>query len=140
VCLVRDPLDRAVSHYAHHRREGSERRGLAEALLDPASQYLSRGRYHERLQPFLEHFAAEQLLVVVQERLLRDRRRELRRVYAHVGADPGWWSAELGRRWHVGQAAATVPPAVREAVRDRVADDVARLRTMLGDGLPEWDC
>ena len=49
VYLVRDPIVRALSHYHHHRAEGSERRDLAAALCDPASQYVARVRYHERV-------------------------------------------------------------------------------------------
>lgn len=51
VYLVRDPVDRAVSQYLHHHRDGTERRPLDEAVLDPASQYLARSRYCERLDP-----------------------------------------------------------------------------------------
>ena len=36
VHLVRDPVERAVSEYAHHVRDGTERRPITEALLDPA--------------------------------------------------------------------------------------------------------
>jgi hypothetical protein len=53
VYLVRDPFDRALSQYAHHRGEGSEARPVEEALLDPASQYVARSRFAERLTPFL---------------------------------------------------------------------------------------
>ncbi|HET6628115.1 MAG TPA: sulfotransferase [Nocardioidaceae bacterium] len=78
--LVRDPVDRAVSQYEHHAREGAERRTLAEAVLDPDSQYVSRGRYLQRLEPFLHRFSGDRVQVVVQERLRDYRRRELRRV------------------------------------------------------------
>jgi hypothetical protein len=136
VYLVRDPADRAVSHYEHHAREGAERRPLEEAVLDPDSQYLARSRYFERLAPFLEVFPSEQILVVVSERLLHDRRRQLERVFAHVGADPGWWDDGLQQRVNVGGAQA--PAGLRRAVTDEVADDTARLARYLDDDLPEW--
>lgn len=50
VYAVRDPVARAVSQYLHHRADGTERRPIEEALLDPASQYLARSLYHERLE------------------------------------------------------------------------------------------
>jgi len=138
VCLVRDPVDRAVSQYAHHRREGAERRSPEEALLDPASQYLSRGRYHERLTPFRWHFPVARLHVVVQERLLAHRRAQLGQVYAHVGADPDWWHDELDRRWHVAPEQHQIPSRLREALRRRLDDDTERLRELLDDDIPEW--
>jgi len=139
VYLVRDPLQRALSQYAHHRRDGHERRAVQEALLDPASQYLDRSRFCDRLAPYLRHFPLEQVHVVVQERLLRDRRTELARVYAHVGADPRWWSTELERRWHVGDEPVPLPGRLRTRFLELVNDDVAALRRLLDDDLPEWD-
>jgi hypothetical protein len=146
VYLVRDPLERAVSQYRHHLRDGTEPRPVEEALLDESSQYLARSRYAERIAPFLAHFRHEQLLVVVQERLLADRRGELRRVYAHVGADPDHWHPELLRRVHVGDeqgdqrgdAPDDVPAALRHRFAERVADDVQELRGLVGDDLAEW--
>jgi hypothetical protein len=138
VYLVRHPVERAVSQYRHHHRDGTERRALEEALLDPGSQYLARSRYHERLVPFLERFAAEQILVVVQERLLRDRGAQMAAVYRHLGADPDWRGDVLAHEFHVGGDRLGTPPALCESFMDRVGDDVARLRVLLDDDLPEW--
>lgn len=139
VYLVRDPVERAVSQYLHHRRDREELRDLTEAVLDPHSEYLGRSRYHQQVAPYLERFAAEQLLVVVQERLLANRHEELARVYAHVGADPDWWDDELDRRWHVRGEEVAVPADLRVAVAEQVLPDVRRLRALIGDDLPEWD-
>ena len=138
VYLVRDPVDRAASQWAHHVRDGTEPRPVGEAVLDPASQYLARSRYVERLQPFLAAYPREQLLVVVQERLKADPRRELARVFAHAGADPGFWDDALTAEVHAGGDRTDVPPEVRETFWAAVADDVARLRGLLGDDLAEW--
>ena len=139
VYLVRDPFTRAVSQYAHHRREGGERRPAAQALLDPDSQYLARSSYHARLAPFLAHFDAAQILTLVQERLLTDRASEVRRLYAHVGVDPTWHGPALDRRVHVGRTPVQVPGRVEAEFRRRTADDVARLRRLLDDDLGEWE-
>lgn len=136
--LVRDPVDRALSQYAHHRRDGSEPRPVAEAVLDPHSQYLARSRYHERLEPFLAHFDRRQVRVVVQERLLGRREAEVAGVYEHVGVEPGWRDDRIGRRVHVGGGHPDAGPRLRAAIRDAVADDVARLRDLLEDDLEEW--
>jgi hypothetical protein len=138
VYLVRDPVERAVSQYAHHKRDGDEQRPVDEALLDPDSQYVARSRYHERVRPFLAHFDRDQLLVVVQERLRHQRRPEVRRIYEHVGADPDWWDDSLDREWHVRGGNVDVPDDVADDVRARVDDDVARLRELIRDDIPEW--
>jgi hypothetical protein len=135
--VVRDPVQRAVSQYRHHRRDGTERRPVADALLDPGSQYLSRSRYVERLGPFLDRFPRDQLHIIVQERLSADPRRELERVYAHVGADPAW-AQNLSARRHGGVRSGSAPAHLVAAMRERLGDDVSRLRRLMGDDLPEW--
>jgi uncharacterized protein YndB with AHSA1/START domain len=138
VYLVRDPVDRAVSQYAHHRRDGDERRPLAEALLDPHSQYVARSRYAERLRPHLEHRPADQVLVVVQEHL-RDRPQEqLARLYDFVGVDPQWWGPELEVPIHEGAGRPDCPADLRDPFLELVADDLVELADLLGDEAPAW--
>jgi Sulfotransferase family len=136
--LVRHPVDRAVSQYRHHYRDGTERRPLEDALLDPASQYLARSRYHERLAPYLQLFPVEQILVVVQERLLRDRCGQMETVYRHLGVDPDWRGDVLAQEFHVGGDRVNLPPKLSGAFMQCVEDDLAHLRALLQDDLPEW--
>jgi hypothetical protein len=145
IYLVRDPIARALSHYRHHHAEGQERRPLPIALLDPASQYISRGRYYERLLPFTAHFRRPQILVVAQEDL-RDRRvATLRRVFAFAGVDVEFWCDAFAA--DDDDASRCGSPEVRRGsldapLRDRLADafraDAARLRAFAGHPLPAW--
>jgi hypothetical protein len=140
VYLVRDPFERALSQYAHHHRDGTERRPVAEALLDPASEYVDRSRYVERVQPFLSCFDRAQLHTVVQERLSSRRVAEVAALYRHVGVDPSWRDERLERKVHVGRSGRPqLPPGLREAFDERVRDDVDRLRSLVGDRIEEWD-
>jgi len=136
--LVRDPVERALSQYAHHARDGTERRTVADALLDPDSQYVARSRYHERLEPFLSHFDPARVHTVVQERLSSRRRNEVAAVYRHVGVDPLWREERHGRRVHVGGDRPDVPADLRAAFWEQVGDDVERLRQLVADDLEEW--
>jgi hypothetical protein len=136
VYLVREPLERAISQWHHHRRDGTEHRALEAALLDHASQYVDRSRYVERIEPFLELFGSDRVLIVVQERLRTHTDREVRRVLDHVGADPSRWLPVGAPR---SPSSATRPTrSLREEFDRRVADDVAGLRALMGDRLDEW--
>lgn len=138
VYLVRDPVDRAVSQYAHHRRDRSERRSLTEALLDEGSHYLARSRYAERLRPHLAHRPAEQVLVVVQEHL-RDRPREqLARLFDFIGVDPDWWGPQLETPFHEADSLLECPPRLRHDFLERVRDDLGELSSLMGDDAPAW--
>jgi hypothetical protein len=139
VLLVRDPLERAVSQYLHHRRDGAEPRPLDEALLDPDSQYVSRGRYHERLQPFLDHYGTGRIAVVEHRDLLADRRATLAHLFRFVGVDPDYWSDAFRARWNTARHdRPDVAPRVRAAFAAAVADDVARLRELTGRSFAHW--
>ncbi|WP_028645553.1 sulfotransferase family protein [Nocardioides sp. URHA0020] len=137
VYLVRDPLQRAVSQWQHHVRDGTETRPVADALLDPGSQYVARSRYWDRISPYADLFAPEQLLVVIQERLRAHTDREVRRVLAHAGADPDRWEPVRPSR-APGRSAVPLPDGCAERFAELVGDDLAELRRCLGDELTEW--
>ena len=140
VYLVRHPFERAMSQYAHHRRDGDERRPVEEALLDPDSQYVARSRYFERLRPFLDHFDDRQLLVVVQERLLRQRAAEMTAVFSHFGVDPsGVDHRALQYPPQPSNGCPAPDPELRRRFWEEVADDVQLLTDHLSDRLTEWE-
>ncbi len=139
VYAVRDPIDRAVSQYEHHRRQGTETRGPEEALLDPGSQYIARSRYAERLAPFLAAGAfRDRITVVAQEDLRHARRATLRGLFAGVGVDDHWSPAMDEQR----NAATENPRPLTEGLRRRLSeafhDDAERLRGLAGRDFPGW--
>jgi hypothetical protein len=99
IYIVREPLDRMLSHYLHRRATGVERRSLAEALSDPRDSYVTRSCYATQLKPFLELFPREQTLVDTRERLLRERQATLRRIFEFMGVDASFVSPEFERMW-----------------------------------------
>ena len=138
VYAVRDPLDRALSQYWHHRREGTESREPEEALLDPGSQYVARGRYLERLAPFLAAGLGGRITVVAQEQL-RDRpRATMRRLFARLGVDDHWSPAMGERRNSAPARPAPLSGRLRDRLREAFRDDAERLREFVGEDFPEW--
>jgi hypothetical protein len=92
VAILRDPVDRAYSHYQHQARIGEEQRPfelaieqeeellapeLERMLADPSYDselyrrfsYVSRGRYLEQLERWLRFFPRDQLLVLAADDL-----------------------------------------------------------------------
>lgn len=91
IYLVRDPAERALASYVEERFHGLEPRTAEEAfadLDDPYNPYLSASRYAEQLSLFLEHFPAEQILVLPLEDLDQRAEETMRRVFAFLGVDP----------------------------------------------------
>ena len=140
VYAVRDPVRRAISQYWHHRRQGTEHRHLEDALLDPGSQYISRGRYFERLAPFLAAgFPSRCITIVAQEQLHADRRGTLGRLFAQLGVDDGYWSHAMNeRRNESPDPHPRMGSRLRQRLRDALHDDADRLREFSGQDFPGW--
>jgi hypothetical protein len=139
VYAVRDPVHRAVSQYGHHRRQGTEKRPMGEALLDPGSQYVARGRYLDRLAPFLDAGFADRISVVAQEELDADLLGTVRRLLADVDVDPDRWApTACTRRNAAPEPPPRLDPELREALESAFRDDAERLRRFAGREFPGW--
>jgi hypothetical protein len=98
IYLVRDPIERIVSAYVDNRSTGQEDRSLAEAVTEPAGNlYVSESSYYMQLERYLERFPGEQILVVKQEDLLRQRRPTLRNVFRFLGVDESFDSPRFDK-------------------------------------------
>jgi hypothetical protein len=73
VYLVRDPIERIRSEWMHHVARGRIKRSLAEEMRDPeASVVFPTSRYAWQLEPYLEHYGRDRVLVLSSEQLTRD--------------------------------------------------------------------
>jgi hypothetical protein len=97
IYLVRDPVERTIAHYAQHVITEAEARPPEEAIRvdDPHCLYVAASRYATQVEVYLEGFAMERILVIDMSELRERRRATLRRVFAHVGADPEYWDEGL---------------------------------------------
>jgi hypothetical protein len=96
IYLVRDPVDRTVSHYLHRVSVENERRSLTEALGDvddPANPYTCPSRYATQIERYLRYFPRDRLLVIDQSDLLVRRAELMRVVYSFLGVDADFTSA-----------------------------------------------
>lgn len=89
IYLMRDPLNRVVSHWIHNFAAGVESRPIREAVRHDT--YVERSRYWMQLQAFLQHFSPEQVLIVQSERLRRNRTEVLREIFTFLEIDPDFW-------------------------------------------------
>jgi hypothetical protein len=95
VYIMRDPIERARSHYVHWVRLEHERRSV-DVALRTRSIYLDCSRYAMQIEQYLEHFPREQLLLLRSEELRADRAAVLRRVFEFIGVDPSWEPGTTG--------------------------------------------
>jgi hypothetical protein len=102
IYMVRDPIDRMLSHYLHNVGGGYETRPLEAALGDPDSAYVARGRYAMQVEPYLREFGSERVLILSREQLGGDREPTMRRVFEFCGVDPAFSSRQFEREWETG--------------------------------------
>lgn len=92
VILLRDPVDRAVSHYRHMVRIGKEELSFQDALLREQERmkrapnswygYYMDGLYAKQLNAWFQAFDRERFLLIRQEDLKSDPESTLTRIYA----------------------------------------------------------
>lgn len=92
---LRDPIQRAYSHYWMHVAAGKRPEPFHEVVeaelegRDDDLFYLEWSRYSDNVARFLDLFGEEATLFFTTAELGRDTGAVLRRVVEHVGADPG---------------------------------------------------
>lgn len=88
IYLVRDPVERILSHYQHQFAARREHRPLAEAVFDLEKGYFDRSRYYLQIQQYLPYYPLERILILDQEDLRCRRAETLRAVFRFLGVDP----------------------------------------------------
>jgi hypothetical protein len=106
IYMVRDPIERMLSHYLHNVGGGYESRALEVALADPDSAYVARTRYAMQLEPYWRAFDHARILVLDNEDLGARRVETMRRVFGFCGVDDDFTSEQFAREWETGSARA----------------------------------
>ena len=95
IFVVRDPIERMISHYLAYTHAGRERRTMTAALGAKNNWYLAASRYASCLSGFLSQFDSSQILLVRQADLLAERGKTLSSVFRFLEVDETFWSAEM---------------------------------------------
>jgi hypothetical protein len=97
VIILRDPVERAWSHYLHNVRLGIETESFERALILEKTRirkkeedrygYFSDGLYARQIQLWLEFFDADRFIFVISEDLKNDTSSTLQSVFGHLDVD-----------------------------------------------------
>ena len=131
IVLLRNPTDRAISHYFHSRRKGHETLPIGDAMqaedgrlkrpfdqanvLDPSFRfhsYKARGLYEQQLKRYLRYFPMQQLLILNSEDLFTEPHKVLHKVFEFVGVNATFAINDLRPR-NAHKKPEPVPLAVR---------------------------
>ncbi|HUR96228.1 MAG TPA: sulfotransferase domain-containing protein [Gemmatimonadales bacterium] len=153
IALLRNPVDRALSHYQHEVRDGRETLTFAEAIEREPERlageedrlrrepeyysfsyhrhsYLRRGHYVQDLRRWVEHFPRSQLLVLQSEWLFQDPVSATAAVHEFLGLR----SIRLARyeSFLQGNYDRVMPPALRAKLIEYFAPHNRQLYDWLG--------
>ena len=87
VYIMRDPVERTISHYWHMVNNHNEHRGMLAAIrADP--QYTDTSHYFRQLQTYLKVVNRERIYTMTYENLMSDRVARMADLYRWLGVDP----------------------------------------------------
>lgn len=158
IALLRNPVDRAYSHYQHEVRQGREPllfeeaiereverlRGEREKMLADEHyhsaphrfySYLARGIYVDQLKTWMSLFPREQILILKSEDLFADPPEILDRVLKFLNLPK--WEIKDHLRYGAGQHV-RVHPATRKRLTEYFEPHNERLYECLGENF-HWD-
>lgn len=160
IVLLRNPVERAISHYFHSVRNDREPLPIDGAMAaeeqrtaavyermrrDPAADsrqhrwfaYKGTAHYREQLDTLLQHYPREQVLILKSEDLFADPQQVLDQVCRHIGLDAGFCPPNLEPQLVGGYDRHQADP-VRSALNQYFAPRNAALYELLGRDLG-WD-
>jgi hypothetical protein len=88
IYILRDPVERIVSHYLHSYRKRRESRNISAVLTDlENNHYVLCSKYYMQLEQYLDYFPQSNILVITLEDLSEHRQRTLETVYRFLDVD-----------------------------------------------------
>lgn len=92
IFILRDPVERAYSHYWMNVRLGKEKRTFSQAIREPekwnyygVNMYLSRGKYEEKIERFRKYFPDDQILILSSNELRMNPMDTMRKIRLFLG-------------------------------------------------------
>jgi hypothetical protein len=146
VILLRNPVDRAFSHWNMQRERGFEtldfvdaveveeqRQKEAAPLQSRRFSYIGRGLYAEQIKRVFKYFPREQVKVVRAEDLRSDFSGVMNAIFTFVGVES--LRNIRNKERNPIRYERSITPRERSEVFDLFEEDVAKLERLL-----EWDC
>ena len=88
ILSLRNPIDRAYSHFWQHRRWGVHAIPSFEDAVEQSLGYFEMSLYAVQLKRYLDYFSPQQIFVTIFEELVSSPASELERLYGFLGIAP----------------------------------------------------
>jgi len=158
IVMLRNPIDRAYSHYNHTLRNGDESLSFEEAVKNEKNRlvgekekilqdenyvsnaqrgfsYLERGMYYDQLKVWMECFPKKQFLILKFEEFQKDTQESLNQIYDFLGIKK--YEQTVLKKHNVGEYK-EMKPSLRKFLREYFENQNQKLYDLLKINF-EWD-
>ena len=98
IYMVRDPIDRLVSHFIHNWTMGQDGYSI-DTALDRQPELIDYSRYGYQLKPWVQAFGQESLLLITLEEMTEAPQPTLERICEFLGFDgPVAWDMNVAKQ------------------------------------------
>jgi hypothetical protein len=96
IYLLRDPMERIISHYVENFSTGLEKRPIRRVLMGMAdNHYLNCSRYYFQLEQYFKYFDDSNIFIVDSYELRNRRRQTLQQIFRFLGVDDSFNCSEF---------------------------------------------
>jgi len=146
LAILRNPIERAFSHWNMERDRGADNLGFSEAIRKESMRvkdvhplqhrvysYVDRGYYSEQINRIWSHFPVDQTLFIKHEELRCDPNKALKEISRFLGVSP--FRHVYGHDVHSRTYVSELSDEDREFLSEAYSKEIGRVESMLG-----WDC
>lgn len=100
--VLRDPIDRFLSHYLHRVQRGIEDRSIEDIIENyPNDHLLWQGRYYTQLKHYLEFFPQDQIFVTTIDDLKSHPEETVKLIFKFLDIDDSYFNPSFRTRYNV---------------------------------------
>lgn len=99
IFMLRDPIERAISHYNMWLRGGRCGDNIDDVLV-PGHELVDEGLYFTQISRFLDYYPKEQVTILFYDDLKADAKAFARKVFTLIGVDADFVPEMIDKRFH----------------------------------------
>lgn len=98
IALLRNPTERAISHYFHNIKKGREKEEILDAMKFEQAVYKRRSIYKEQIERYYKLFDANNIKIIQSEEFFENPTKTLRDIFLFLGVDQSVEISDLSPR------------------------------------------
>ena len=122
IYILRDPIERLLSHVHHNLLKGDENEDeYIEKLKNPGAHYINCSRYYMQLEQYFTYFPKEQILIFTAEELRNNTETTMQKAFQFLEFEnPEYYDPEYQKSKHTSSGRRKIlNPALRKFLKNK---------------------